>query len=424
MMTPFRTLLMTMPVAALLLAAGCSSSPTKTTTATSSTTTSTAAATTTTTGSTGASTTTALNPTTLPAGAALPKGFTVTDLTWVSDTQGWALGTAPCTVAPCTSVAHTDNGGLTWAGLPAPKAYLETQQPPMGCSPTVPCIHGIRFANAEVGYTFGTTSLWLTTDGGHIWTEKANDSTDDLEIGNGVVVRTTPGACAPPGCHYEVQTTTVGSTTWHPLPASTVTGDGTYLALQGPNIYVGAFGHVAGGAQDAHTNFARSNDGGADWTTFADPCGVTATGTEADASAIGAAPGNYLVVGCTSRPLGEPGFVVVSTNGGATFGPHLGNLLRPPANGEYLAKISAATGQRLVALVVASDGSSVSANIAVSNDAGVTWTVTHTQALPSNDQNVVYLGFEDAVTGRAVIVSNTILTTTDGGGHWSGFTFP
>jgi hypothetical protein len=412
--------------AALLVVAGCSSGTPKTSVGATTTTTTANANTTSTT-----STTTAGTPpptTTVSAGGPLPTGFTVTDLTWVSDTQGWALGTAPCAQAPCTSVVHTLDGGQTWAGLPAPKAYLDRDPVVSGtppCSATVACVDGIRFANATTGYAFGISSLWLTTDGGHTWTERSTTPTDALEVDGDMVVRITHSSTeSPPGIPYQMQATTVGSTTWHALPAPALNGDGAELAVQGPNLYEAIVQNPAGGADDEHPLFARSTDSGAQWSSFADPCGVTPSGNEADATAISAAPGGVLAVGCTARTSGEAGFAVVSADAGAIFGPHKGNLLSSVAPDEYVAQISAATGQRLAVLVV--DTASSTGEITVSNDAGDDWTVTQTSpsAGGADGMGSLFLGFEDATTGRAVIMPNTVLTTTDGGGHWAPFVFP
>jgi photosystem II stability/assembly factor-like uncharacterized protein len=151
---------------------------------------------------------------------------------------------------------------------------------------------------------------------------------------------------------------------------------------------------------------------------------MTPSGNEADASAISAAPGGVLAVGCTARMAGEAGFAVLSTDAGATFGPHKGNLLSTVAPDEFVAQVSAATGQRLAVLVV--DSSDGTGEITVSNDAGDDWTVTQTSTSPggANGMGSLFLGFEDATTGRAVIMPNTVLTTTDGGGHWTPFVFP
>ena len=352
------------------------------------------------------------------AGGPLPAGFTVADLTWVSDNEGWALGTAPCSRPPCTSVAHTLDGGRTWAGLPAPIAFLEAQGSPT-CSATLACVRGIRFADRNRGYVFGVNSLWLTTNGGHTWTRKGSDNTTSLEISAGTVTRLTSGTCTPPGCPYQVQATAVGTASWQNLAAPAMSGVGGVVAVEGTNRYAAVFQHTAGGAQDAHTRFVRSTDGGAHWTTFADPCGVTPSGNEADATTLSGAAGGSLAVGCTTRASGEAAFVVVSADKGATFGPHRGNLLPAVSpDGDYVDHLAAATGQRLAVTVAPFTGGTTS--IAVSNDAGIDWTVTHSE--PS--AGAVFLGFQDGQTGRAVINPRTVLTTTDGGGHWTGFTFP
>lgn len=411
--------------AVLLLVASCSGThkavvaPTATTTSTSMPTSSTVVA-------PGSSTTGVTTPTTVSAGGPLPAGFTVADLSWVSDAQGWALGTAPCAKAPCTSVAHTVDGGRTWSGLPAPKAYLQVEFPPAApsppCSATVACVQGIRFANASTGYAFGVSSLWVTTDGGQMWNERSTDGTEALEIVGSTVFRVThPGPIGcPPGCPYQVQAATVGSTSWRTLPVPAVSGFGVALAANGANLYLAAFGHTAGGAGDAHTAFAHSSDSGAHWSGFADPCGVTADGSEADATAISAAQAGNLAVACTPRGSGGGAFVVLSANAGATFEPHRGGVLMPVASGEAIVQIAAATGQRLAVVVIGY----LNAYISVSNDAGADWAVTRTEATPPTGLNTSYLGFEDATTGRAVMSPQTILTTTDGGGHWTPFTFP
>jgi hypothetical protein len=59
-----------------------------------------------------------------PAGGPVPAGFHAVDLTFVDVNDGWALGTAPCASAPCTSILRTTDGGLSWAGIPAPRAPL------------------------------------------------------------------------------------------------------------------------------------------------------------------------------------------------------------------------------------------------------------------------------------------------------------
>ena len=127
-----------------------------------------------------------------------------------------------------------------------------------------------------------------------------------------------------------------------------------------------------------------------------------------------------MVVGCSPRAPGNS-FVVVSANAGATFGPHRGNLVPASASGgDRVVQMAAATGQRLAALVA----SNANLSISVTNDAAVDWTVTHSEPTLNRAPSHSYLGFQDPTTGRAVLTPNTVLTTTDGGGHWTPFTFP
>src|SRR5262245_61270814 len=55
-----------------------------------------------------------------PAGGPVPAGFTVHDLTFVTDDEAWALGTAPCSSRPCTSLVRTSDGGRHWVGIRPP----------------------------------------------------------------------------------------------------------------------------------------------------------------------------------------------------------------------------------------------------------------------------------------------------------------
>ena len=60
--------------------------------------------------------------------SAIPAGFRAQSSSWVSPTHGWLLGSAPCGVATCTTVAGTTDGGLTWnrlGTLDAPLSYQD-----------------------------------------------------------------------------------------------------------------------------------------------------------------------------------------------------------------------------------------------------------------------------------------------------------
>jgi len=104
-------------------------------------------------------------------------------MTFVSASEGWVLGAAPCAVQPCTSIVRTTDGGASWTGIPAPPVPLASNGP-TGLSPG---LSYLRFASPLDGFAFGS-QLWATHDGGatwqHVWLP---GSIGDLETSAGVV---------------------------------------------------------------------------------------------------------------------------------------------------------------------------------------------------------------------------------------------
>jgi hypothetical protein len=128
---------------------------------------------------------------TVPAGRQLsggpvPAGFRAASVTFVSTREAFALGTAPCTRAPCTSIVRTRDRGASWRGLPAPAVPLGEPRS------TGPAVWGIRFAKPEHGFVFGN-GLWVTSDGGEHWSGAGypGGSIMSLEITNGQVLAVT-----------------------------------------------------------------------------------------------------------------------------------------------------------------------------------------------------------------------------------------
>jgi hypothetical protein len=115
-----------------------------------------------------------------PAGGPVPRGFQPVSMTFVSASDGWVLGTAPCPQQPCTSVVRTTDGGRSWIGIPAPRYPLATPNQQRGLS-------DIRFADTLDGFAFGTR-LWVTHNGGATWRHVALPGPiGDLETSDGVV---------------------------------------------------------------------------------------------------------------------------------------------------------------------------------------------------------------------------------------------
>jgi photosystem II stability/assembly factor-like uncharacterized protein len=96
-----------------------------------------------------------------PAVGPVPAGFRPDSMTFISASEGWVLGTAPCAHAPCTSVVRTTNGGRSWVGIPAPRFKLA---PFIGG----PGLIRMRFADSRDGFAYGS-QLWVTHNGGARW---------------------------------------------------------------------------------------------------------------------------------------------------------------------------------------------------------------------------------------------------------------
>lgn len=254
-----------------------------------------------------------------PAGGPVPAGFSAYDLTWISNDQGWGLGTAPCQDAPCTSIVRTTDGGQSWVGIPAPRAFLS---PVDTCTSECAQVTGIRFASPLVGYVFGPDSLWMTTDGGATWQQQGGGAWS-LEIVAGQVLRisATPGHCAP-GCTFGLQRAAVGDTSWQTvaLPSGGQDVRAT-LAASGQTVVLATYGNPAGGASNEQSVLFASTDAGGTWRRIGEPCpqGSGPVG-EVDSVAVSVAADGSISTLCVPRGQQGSAVVLTSTNGGTSFG--------------------------------------------------------------------------------------------------------
>ena len=156
----------------------------------------------------------------------LPPNFQPYSVTWDSLTTGWIMGAggtpghcgAQQNSSICTSVARTDDGGLTWHGLPAPA---------VGGPMAATGVTGLRFLDAKYGWAFGP-ELWATDDGGEHWhsVNTGGSAVTDLETASGRAFALF-GDCTPPAgstgntiancTQYTLKTATAGSDTWTPV---------------------------------------------------------------------------------------------------------------------------------------------------------------------------------------------------------------
>lgn len=357
-----------------------------------------------------------------PVGGPVPARFRAVDLTWGSTEEGWALGTAPCSHAPCTSMVRTRDGGKTWVGVPAPTAELR------GTPACISgCVTSVRFADNLLGYAFGHDAFYATVDGGDTWTRQPGGA-DALEIADGIVLRvTTSSPGCPPGCAYRVQRSQLGSSSWQDvaLPAAGQ-GVGVQLVRSGPVAALLTLANPAGGAGTATSVLFTSGDDGANWLLRGEPCprgSATAgrPGAERDARAVTLAADRSLTVLCTSRDGTQPQFTMTSTDGGASFTAAPATL--PKGSGGPIAAASAKV------LLVEAD------RLYRSTDGGASWQSTlDTPSTGAGPTVGLFLGFESSSVGRLLAFGRTdesnlpaalprIWTTSDAGATWDAHTF-
>ena len=347
------------------------------------------------------------------------SGLFLMDLTWVSDQHGWALAAAPCGRGLCPRLATTTDGGRSWTELPAPPGRVAGPDGSADCV-RVACVSQVRFATATVGYLFGP-ALFQTSDGGRSWRRVPGRPVEALEPSAGTVVRVEYDHTGCPGpCDRTVQEATAGSAAWHTMlripAAAAADGVAAQLVRQGTSvIYIPVYGHVAGGAGQAHTVIFRSTDGGTTWQRLADPCGGTGL-DEHDTSGLAAAPGGFAAVLCPPRSGTGTTFVRTSADNGSSWGPP--RLVPAAMEHRVIAAASAAH------LVVATGGETGEGpfryELLASGDGGLHWStaVSGTARLDRRAPAAAFLGFEDAKVGRWISDPHDIWTTRDGGQHW------
>jgi photosystem II stability/assembly factor-like uncharacterized protein len=362
----------------------------------------------------------------------------VVDLTWVSDSMGWALAAVPCAGLLCAAVAATTDGGATWEPLPRPPVSLDSiarTQGPLGiiipetqgdCEQAGSCVNDIRFATAKIGYLFGP-SLFMTVDGGETWQAVISPPVESLEAAGGDVFRVVYDHDGCPGpCDRTVEEAPAGSDDWRTLlqiPGSLQIPVGALdtasLILQGSRtIYLPIYGNPAGG--EPFTTLLRSLDGGQSWQQLADPC-VSTTIVADSAIDFAAAPGGYLAALCYPNNQPEAMTVVTSDDSGSSWGPQ---LAVPGSSWGLIA--SPSVGTLVVGPGPGSGGgpatSTATLTMSVSADGGKVWTTAAIDQVNLSTAPLgvsLWLGFEDGTTGRWVGDDQTIWTTTDGGTRWT-----
>jgi photosystem II stability/assembly factor-like uncharacterized protein len=339
-----------------------------------------------------------------PKGGPVPAGFRGYDLTWVSNDLGWALGSAPCGNPPCTSILRTQDGGKSWVGIPAPRAFLTEYDT---CNSNCDQVSHLRFANPLVGYAYGPNAFYMTTDGGASWHQQSGGYAYGLEVVAGSVFRVSAQAagCAP-GCDFRLQRSAIGSDSWQDvaLPAGGRNA-AAELAVSDRTMVLATYANPAGGAEDATSVLFISTDAGANWHRVGEPC-PRQFSNEMDTTAVTVAPDDSISLLCVLRgPNWEAGTVT------STDGTHF-EQLRPAPASDGIGAISA----HHLYLLGGVNG------FYESTDSGQ-------QAVPNGPPVGYYIGFESTTVGRVIGSDHSgggregTWTTTDGGQSWTYHSF-
>jgi photosystem II stability/assembly factor-like uncharacterized protein len=366
-------------------------------------------------GSSAASSSPASNPATSPASSSPIRqelvGFRVLSMTFVSDQQGWALGTVRCGTARCLALVGSTDGGSSWQELTAPAMHAGGVYSTRSAG--VRCVQQIRFATPQIGYAYGP-SLLTTTDGGSTWQQLSGTNVSSLEAAGGTVVRVVSNSTGCSGTRYKVQSAAVGSASWHTLDAQPFTQIcPPVLYRQGARLVLAAYGNPAGGVR-ATAQIGRSSNGGASWTSGPDQCG----GKSGYASGVALAPPDVLVLLCQDQAPGPgnvypPAWVRVSTDGGATYGPD--QTVPSAVPGTYRQyQFAEASSGRVLLVETGQHGSQV----LLSQDGGASWSSTLSLTAGLNSAaKVILVGYQDPLTCR-IASGNNVWTTVNGGSSW------
>ena len=329
-----------------------------------------------------------------PAGGPVPVGLQVFSVTFASPTLGWALGTAPCTAPPCTSIVRTSDGGRSWVGLPAPRTPLLTA----GASESAPGVgvSGLRFANANDGWAYGP-DLWATHDGGAHWQRlalpgSAGATVVGLEAAGGVAQ-----LALFDGGTVRLAASPVGRDQWQLSAVSVPIGAGPVpaasLVLAGSSGWLLEVDRtVVGGARLA----------GANWSSWNPPC--AASNGPAILAAVSA---DALVAACDlglwSTPQGE--HLYFSADGGTSF--TTGGTKSP------LSAVGAIAAPAPDIIFLAGTGPN-GTTLVRSLDRGQSW---HT-VLETGVATISYLGFTTPSQGVLLSAAPGGSGSTDGGSLW------
>jgi hypothetical protein len=320
-------------------------------------------------------------------GPAALASFSPGSVTYVSASEGWALGTVACGRGRCLMLVHTANDGASWSAVPVPPAGPEeADSTPLK----------VRFADPADGWIFsalpgqGKVQAWSTHSGGRRWSaisfpvkNPSSIGLEDIEAAAGVV-----DAALQVGDEVQIFSAPVDSNNWHRAGAAYQLGAGPVpsgeLALQGRSGWFVQNDRVV-------VSGGRKQPSGA-WASWQPPC------SSAGGPAVLAAPTASRVDAVCTEGVWTGRTVTVdllpSTNGGTSFGPS-----RPVPVGS--ADMAAATGTSTVAVGALVNGNNSSdVTLEMSFNSGTSWRSVYRHA----GAGWLELGFTTAQQGVAIVL--------------------
>lgn len=318
---------------------------------------------------------------TAPVVLPVPRTFDITSMTNAGGGHLYALGAASCQAGPCASVVASDDDGHTWT---ARSSFPDLSTAAARATPDRPNqLVGVRFASPQVGYVFGSV-VRRTTDGGRTWqaVDVGGRVVLSLETDGSQVWMATARGCRHTtddrrGCQgLQALTASVSddSASTVNVPSMPSDGENAWVAMDGPEAYYNVTTTV-----DRRPAVATRLSGTPGRLPVPKGC---AAGQGMWVSASATTRGTLLAVCASAGSPDQQYAVAVSTDAGGTWtarpAPALG---RPGGAGVWL---TANDPRHLVAvrqgLPTSTVGAADATSTLVSDDGGTTW---RTQRLPA-----------------------------------------
>jgi len=339
-------------------------------------------------------------------------GFSPQSVSYISVSQGWVLGTTPCGSKRCLALLHTTNDGASWSVVHVPPAG-----PQPGGGPEL----SVRFADGEDGWIFSTLPGegpelgWSTHNGGQHWAAlhfpvsagPGGVGIEDIEAAGGVA-----DAAVEIGPNVDIFSSLAAGGTWRRTGGPFEVGAGP--VPYGQIVLEGKSGWFLENDRVVVSGAIEQPSG--KWSNWAPPC--SKAGGPATLSAVSS---SHIVAVCTEGVWTGTKVTVdllKSPNGGHSFGP--GHLL-PFAS---VGTVAAAGSSALAIGITVAHANSVDNRLEMSFNGGTSWQPVYSHAgagwaslaFTTPDQGIALL---DADSGHL----NIVLSTSDGGRHWSPVSF-